>query len=116
MFYYEVLFAKEIKDRGWEFLLYHDPDTYFVPEHVDEFYKSFSFEKMSLAKDRIFVNIGNETQEVSSNLISYITGIPLTFGMSQFPLLSVEDYKLLVGTSSSGYPSGAPIYTSTRIS
>ena len=80
-------FAKEIKDRGWEFLLYHDPDTYYVPDLVDLFYKSFSFEEMSLANDRIFVNIGNETQEVSSNLISYITGIPLTSRMSQFPLV-----------------------------
>jgi hypothetical protein len=99
-------FRGEIHSRGWDFLLYHESDTYFVPELVEIFYKSFSFEEMSIAKDRIFVNVGDETQEVSFELISHITGIPLTSGMCQFPLLSFEDYKHMVGTSSEGYPSG----------
>jgi hypothetical protein len=100
------VFRKEIRDRGWDVLLYHDPESYFVPQLVDVFYKSFMFEEMSLTKDRIFVNVGEETREVSFELISHITGIPLTSGMMQYPLLSIEDYKLLVGTSGVGYPSG----------
>jgi len=90
-------FRNEIHTRGWDFLLYHEADTYFVPELVDLFYKSFSVDEMSLAKDRIFINVGDETQEVSFDLISHITGIPLTSGMNQNALLSIEDYKILVG-------------------
>ena len=61
---------------------------------------------MSLAKNRIFINVGDETQEVSFDLISHITGIPLTSGMNQNALLSIEDYKIQVGQSGEGYPSG----------
>jgi hypothetical protein len=98
-------FRDEIRNRGWDFILYGD-DPYFVPELVTKFYESFTFDHVAIAKDRIFVSLGDFTHEVGFELISHLTGIPLTSGMNQHSFMTIEEYKLLVRTQGENYPSG----------
>ena len=101
-----IFFKKEIKSRGCDYLIYNDNDTFYIPGLVEIFYSSFTFEDMSISKDLIFLTFDNKSHVVDPNVILELTGIPLASGMNQHPLISFEDYKLIMGVSCSGLPIG----------
>jgi hypothetical protein len=86
---FNVFFYNEIRNRGWGYLIHELPEESHIDFLVRQFYDGIK--NIDFLNGRILIEWNNVMRVVNLEMISGITGIPMTSGMNNTPL-AIDEY------------------------
>ena len=73
-------------NRNCDYLIHEGSTDHYISNLVEEFYSSFTNNDIDDHAHSIYINWIGEMKVVDLQLLSDLTGIPLTLGLNQIPI------------------------------